>query len=169
MAIGCSAAHHNLKDVVLKDFVSCLKTNGGKWEPLLVPTKVKLPNGNVAAVPLFVKVLVGKKNQAKLANKIVIDWQVVTKKKGVHPKCPWYQPSTQCQRLRTFFGNMKNKFLWKIKLEKDFTGEKMISTVMGSLFTQRLKKYASVGYGEQKANRRFLYGNRQKVKLSMFN
>ena len=63
VAIGCSASHHNLKDVVLKDCVNCLKTYGAKWESLLVPTKVKLPNGDFATVPLFVKVLSGKKNK----------------------------------------------------------------------------------------------------------
>ena len=59
-AIGCSDNHHNLKNDVLNDCVNCLKTYGGKWEPLLFPTKVKMPNGNVATVPLFVKVLAGK-------------------------------------------------------------------------------------------------------------
>ena len=56
-----------------------------------------------------------------------------------------------------------------MQLEEDFTGEKMISAVMGSLFSQRLKKYATVGYGEPNANRRLLYGDRKKVKLSSFN
>ena len=131
MAVGCSANHHRLKFDVLNDCVNCLKTYGAKWEPLLVSTKVKLPNGEITTVPLFVKVLAGKKNQARLelANKIIIDWQLVTKKKGDHPKLPWYQPSTQAQRLRTYFGSMNKIYLWQMKLEVDFTGDKMISAV----------------------------------------
>ena len=171
VAIGCSANHHNLKSDVLNDCVNCLKTYGSKWETLLVPTKVKMPHGEAATVPLFVKVLAGEKSQAKLelTNKILIDWQVVTKKKGVSSKCPWYQPSTQAMRLRTFFGSMNKSFLWKMKLEEDFTGEKMVSAVLAALFAKRLKKYKETGYGEPNSNRRLLHGDREKVKLSSFN
>ena len=171
VAVGCSANHHKLKFDVLNDCVNCLKTYGGKWESFLVPTKVKLPNGEQTTVPLFVKVLAGKKNQARLelANKIIIDWQLVTKKKGDNPKLPWYQPSTQAQRLRVFFGSMNNTYFWEMKLEEDFKGDKMISAVCEVLFAQRLKKYGHVGYGEPNKNRRLDHGDREKVRLSTFN
>ena len=115
------------------------------------------------------KVLAGEKTQPKLelANKILIDWQLVTKKKGVHKDCPWYQPGTQGMRLCTFIGNMGQDFFWKMKLD-DFAGEKMLKAVYAALFAERLKKYADVGYGEMNSNRRLVHGDRIKVKLSMF-
>ena len=169
VAIGCSANHHNLRDAVIQDVINCLQTYGTKWEPLLVPTSVKLPNGDVATVPLFVKVLSGPKNQAKLElmNKLLIDWQAVTKKKGVNSECPWYQPTTQAQRLRTFFGCMAKRFLWQITLD-DLSGEKMVCAFMEKLFAKRLTKYKSVGYGKPNQNRRLLHEDRKKVQLSMF-
>ena len=169
VAVGCSENHHNLRDAVLQDVVNCLKTYGTKWEPLLVPTVVKLPNGDSATVPLFVKILSGPKNQAKLElmNKLLIDWQAVTKKKGANQVCPWYQPTTQAQRLRTFFGSMAKRFLWQITLD-DLSGEKMVCAFMEKLFAKRLSKYKDVGYGKPNKNRRIMHGDRKKVLLSMF-
>ena len=91
--VGCSSNHQQLKDSVLQDCVLCLQTYGKKWQALLSPTSVKLPNGDSMHIPLFVKVLSGQKIQTKLElmNKMLIDWQAVTKKKGSNSDCPWYQ------------------------------------------------------------------------------
>ena len=152
------------KDAVVQDVINCLHTYGTKWEPFLAPTSVKLPNWDAATVHLFVKVLSGPKTQEKLElmNKILIDWQAVTQKKGLNSDCSWYQPTTQAQRLRFFFGSMAKRFLWQITLD-DLSDEKMVCVFMEKLFAKRRTKYKSVGYGKPNKNQRLLHEDRKKV------
>ena len=53
----------------------------------------------------------------RLANKTMVDWMDICKKKSKNVgKCQWYQPSTQNQRLRTFFGSCTKHFDWRFEV-----------------------------------------------------
>jgi len=71
----------------------------------------------------------------QLANKSIVEWMKKTKKKIIKKsdKYQWYQPVTQNQHLRTFFGAMKNLFLWEMDLD-DFTYEGSISAELAKLY-----------------------------------
>ena len=121
------------KHEVLNDFLTCLSlAPKEKWNKLLQTTTVLLPNGEAAAVPYIITNCSGFKTAAKLAivNQALIDWNKLTKKKrvqGPNSKFPWYQPVTQNQRIRAFFGHVNKKYLWQMTTD-DFEGERMLGT-----------------------------------------
>ena len=97
----------------------------------------------------------------------MIDWQLVTEKKGVHKDClGTNQELKECAFVRSL-ERWALIFFWKMNLD-DFKGEKMMKAVCAALFSQRLKKYGDVGYGQENPNRRLAHPDRIKVKLSMF-
>ena len=94
----------------------------------------------------------------------------MTKKKRVTGACskfPWYQPVTQSQRIRAFFGLMNRKFLWQMTLD-DFQGERMLGPFLEGLYDMRFKKYKSVGYAQPKKERRLTLSNRKKISIGCF-
>ena len=132
------------KDEVLNDFLNCLSIAPmNKWDRLLRSTMMLLPNGETSQVPFIVSLLSGYKTARKLAtaNQALIDWNMVTKKKRLPKgdKLPWYQPVTQSQRIRAFFGLMNKKYLWQMTLD-DFEGEKMLGPYLEHIYESRYKK-----------------------------
>ena len=146
------------KDKVLNDFLNCLSVAPrNKWDKLLRSTMMLLPNGETSQVPFIVSLLSGYKTARKLAtaNQALIDWNMVTKKKRLPKgdKIPWYQPVTQSQRIRAFFGLMNKKYLWQMTLD-DFEGEKMLGPYLEHLYESRYKKYKAMGYGQAKKRKK---------------
>ena len=67
----------------------------------------------------------------------------VCKKKSAAAKCPWYQPSTQNQRLRTLFGSCAKRFDWQIEVgDFDFKGG--LKGFVETLYMKRYKEFADV-------------------------
>ena len=97
--------------------------------------------GETSAPRILVQ-LGGEKNSQKLllANKAIIDWMGTMKKKsgnGKSVKCEWYQPSTQNQRLRSFFSSVTKRFDWRYGTpDFSFTGG-----LVGFLKTMYLKRH----------------------------
>jgi hypothetical protein len=89
----------------------------------------------------------GKENYGKrsLANLALIEWQGRTRMKNVKgdSKLIWYQPSTQNQRLRTFFGTMCQRFDWQFTLNS-FLFAGGLDGFLKALYSSRLQKYADV-------------------------
>ena len=169
IATGCSKSYSTLKDEVIEDSVRCAHLFEGKWTKFLEPVPFKCKNGDTVTVPKIISVCSGNKTKEKieLANQFMIDWQSKTRKKGKNNKCPFYQPCTQSQRLRTFIGTMSKKFFWDMKLE-DFTEDKMLVPFMEKLFEQRRKKFKLVGYARPNSSRRLSLNDRKKISLAMF-
>ena len=122
VALGCGQSHAHLQCQVMKDFVVCLTSYGEKWKPLLCLSSFTDVGGNVVKIPLIIKTLGGEVTSKKvcLANDACIDWQGITKKKSTGKEskdCPWFQPVTQSQRLRTFFAKMQKCYHWQLTIE----------------------------------------------------
>ena len=82
--MSCMKQHEKLKCAVINDFCACLTTYGIKWQPLLKEVPFQISDGTRTKVPLIFVVCSGKKNNTKIgiANKALIDWNLVTKKKS---------------------------------------------------------------------------------------
>lgn len=103
------------------------------WKDSLTLKPYELPSGKVQKFPLLFIELGGPvtKEKIQLANNSVIEWMRKCKKKVMkkNDKYQWYQPVTQNQHLRTFFGAMKNMFLWEMDLD-DFNFEGSIAVFL---------------------------------------
>ena len=165
-------AYTRQKEEVLDDFLQCLSiAPKNQWNNLLRSTVMLLPNGETSQVPYIIVLCSGYKTAMKLAIACMalIHWNTVTKKKRLskNDKIPWYQPVTQSQRIRAFFGLMNKKYLWQMTLE-DFEGEKMLGPFLENLYAVRYNKYKSMGYGQPKNQRRLTLNNRGKISLAIF-
>ena len=137
--------HQYLIDEVTNDFITSLsKFPDDKWGLALKPVEHRCVTGK----KVYPKILVdvgGPKTPSKilLLNKALIDWMAVCKKKAHGAKCPWYQPSTQNQRLRTLFGSCIKRFDWQIEIgDFDFKGG--LKGFIGNLYTKRYKEFSDV-------------------------
>jgi hypothetical protein len=111
-------------------------------------------------IPAIFKILSGPKDpeKIKLANTVLVDWQVNLKKKVKKSKkrkseeeeeekeeknCPYYAPSSQSKDLRIFFPYMSRHYQWEFS-EKDFHGFRgCLDGVMKSLFLSRFEVWVS--------------------------
>ena len=145
-ALPHSIAHQYTIDWVTKDFIDALAScPEDKWQALLEPVEYMSMTGMTHAPKILVD-LGGTKSTAKLmlANKSVIDWMAVIRKKPAKgQKCPWYQPSTQNQRLRVFFGSVQKCFNWTYEL-KDFNFKGGIKAFLDTLYAKRLAEFGEV-------------------------
>ena len=57
--------------------------------------------------------------------------------------CPWYQPSTQNQRLRTFFGTVQRVFNWQLQ-QSDFNFNSGLNGFIKELYATREKEFGKV-------------------------
>ena len=82
--MACMKQHEKLKCAVIDNFCACLATYGIKWQALLKNVPFKISNGTRTKVPLIFVVCSGPKTNTKIgiANKALIDWNLVTKKKS---------------------------------------------------------------------------------------
>ena len=126
------------------DFVTSLsKFPDDKWKKALNPVEHKGVTGEKN--PGILIDIGGPKTPSKvmLLNKALIDWMAVCKKKSAAAKCPWYQPSTQNQRLRTLFGSCTKRFDWQIEVgDFDFKGG--LKGFISKLYNKRYKEFSDV-------------------------
>ena len=83
--------------------------------------------------------------KTKLVNEMLVDFAAGMKlakppKKG----CPYLQPSTQCQYLRTLLAGMKDDFGWDFQLDSSFKFKGGVKTVIDQLFEKRRSEYSTV-------------------------
>ena len=65
------------------------------------------------------------------------------KKSTKNDRCPWYQPSTQNQRLRTLLGSLSKKYDWKVDIG-DFSFLGGLKGFLDKLYTKRFSEYRKV-------------------------
>ena len=145
-ALPHTERHQWLIDEVTNDFLSCLaKMPSDKWKDALVPVPRKGLQGEKTGPKILVE-LGGRKTLVKvqLANKALIDWMSLMKKKNCRPgKVEWYQPSTQNQRLRTFLGNCSKHYDWNVELS-DFSFKGGLKGFIDKLYAKRFKEHKEV-------------------------
>ena len=149
---------------MLEDYVECLSSyKDKKWDHLLDYVPFDGP-GTYDSVPRIFLVLGGRQdnNKLQLANFSLIDWMAATKKKDKPKrkrsgkaksdedesndndvKCPWYQPSTQNQHLRTFFGTVQRVFDWQFQ-QSDFNFNSGLNGFIKDLYALREAEFGKV-------------------------
>jgi hypothetical protein len=153
MAMTClpsTKKHYDLSVTVMDDFISCLWTApNGKWARLLSPVAnpFRLDSNSPTEIPAIFLMCSGEITLAKvkLANLALIEWQGRTQKKGENKeeKFRWYQPGTQNQRMRTFFGTMKQRFDWRFNFDS-FTFVGGVTSFVKALYAKRLSEFGNV-------------------------
>ena len=144
--------HEYAINSVLADFIDCLTSyKNDKWTKL--PVDVHFEGaGKRTRAPMILVILGGEKGNKKLkiANEALVDWQAATKMKRVAKKkdiddlvCPWYQPSSQSNKLRVFFGQVQKQFNWYYTLS-DFSFNGGLNGFITTLYLKREKKYGKV-------------------------
>ena len=153
LAMTClsTTQRHDIHSLnVIDDFIQCLRVvPNSKWLQMLTPVAnpFRLDRNSPKEIPALFLMCSGKENygKRKLANLALIEWQGRTRKENVKDdsKLIWYQPSTQNQRLRTFFGTMCQWFDWQFTLNS-FTFVRGLDGFLKALYSSRLKKFADV-------------------------
>ena len=153
--MACMKQHEKLKCAVIDNFCACLATYGIKWQALLKNVPFQISNGTRTKVPLIFVVCSGPKTNTKIgiANKALINWNLVTKKKVRKTGCEWYKPVTQNQRVRTFFGEVSRRYGWKLK-RKDFQYRSMLDSVLERVYKLRQSQFKAILYGVPNQKRR---------------
>ena len=137
------------------NYLNCLACyKNDKWTDLLVEVDFDGPDHTSA--PLILLAIGGTKSSTKLqlANLSLIDWMAATKKKNMKPLkqnnnklkqggVPYYQPSTQNQRLRTFFGTVTRIFDWQYDLV-DFNFNRGLNEFLKDLYKKREQEFGKV-------------------------
>ena len=152
-ALPHTKAHESRINQVLDDYVNCLLCYKNKWEKLLTLERFDGP-GNYVRAPKILIAIGGDKSNTKtqLANLSLIDWMAITKKKKANSdegsklkmsRNPYYQPSTQNQRLRTFFGTVQRIFNWQYQLS-DFDFNSGLTGFINKLYIKREKEFGKV-------------------------
>ena len=162
--------HEKLKCKVLMDYLACLKTYGNnKWTKLLHKIPFQISDGTTIDVPLIIVVCSGPPTNTKkgIANQSLIDWNATTRKKTGNKFCEWYEPGTQNQRIRTFFGEVSKKYGWQMKL-KDFNYHTLLMPFLARLYKKRRAEYKAVSYGIKNPNRKLTYKQMNKIDLLLF-
>ena len=83
--------------------------------------------------------------KAKLVNELLVGF-AASMKLAKPPKdgCPYLQPSTQCQYLRSLLSGMKDDYGWDFKLDTSFCFKGGVKTVIDQLFEKRRGEYSNV-------------------------
>lgn len=87
-----------------------------------------------------------KVSNTKLLNKMLIDWQRISKMKKPDPKTksPFHRPVSNNQRIRTFFASVKKQFNWEYALT-DFEGfDGCFGNWMAAEYERRAKAFVSL-------------------------
>ena len=145
-ALPHSIRHQYLIKAVTQDFLTALhNVPNGKWSGALQPVPHKLTSRKKMAPKLLVD-LGGKKIPEKvhIANKALIDWMAVMRKRSKNPSdFPWYQPSTQNQRLSTFLGSTTKVYGWQYDMS-DFSFKGGLKGFLDKLYSKRYNKFGKV-------------------------
>ena len=145
-ALPHTMRHQYLIDEVTQSFITTLhNVKNGKWKAAILPVTHRL-HGKSKSAPKILVDLGGKKTPAKvqLANKALIDWMAVMKKKSNKPsEVKWYQPSTQNQRLRTLLGSLSKQYDWRFDIN-DFSFKGGLKAFLNNLYQKRFKEYGKV-------------------------
>ena len=85
------------------------------------------------------------RSKSVLANSMLVDFAVslVMKKPG-KDGCPFYQPSSQNQMMRTLLAAMHDDYMWDYTMEKSFNFKGGVQKVLNELYQVRMKKYPRV-------------------------
>ena len=141
-----SIRHQYLIDAVTQDFLTALhNVPNGKWRDSLQPVPHKLTGRKKMAPKLLID-LGGEKmpEKVQIANKALIDWMAVMRKKSKNSSdFPWYQPSTQNQRLRTLLGSTSKEYGWKYEMS-DFSFKGGLKGFLDKLYSKRYKEFGKV-------------------------
>ena len=169
LSVGCTVKHDVHRDEVTDDFLSCLKSYPNKkWDKFLLLVDFMDSSGRTVQVPSILASLGGPVTNVKIAiaNKALIDWQIATRKKKVTADAPfpWYQPVTQNQRLRTFFGLMAKEYEWELNIDY-FCRKYMVCAVLSQLYSKRRARFVQFGYGEKNKKRRLCEVDVEKVRM----
>ena len=153
LAMTClsTTQRHDIHSLdVIDDFIECLHVApNSKWLQMLthVANPFRLDRNSPKEIPALFLMCSGKENygKRKLANLALIEWQGRTRMKIAKDdsKLIWYQPSTQNQRLRTFFGTMCQRFDWQFTLNS-FTFVGGLDGFLKALYSLRLEKFSDV-------------------------
>ena len=82
--------------------------------------------------------------KVQIANKALIDWMAEMQKKSKNSSdFPWYQPSTQNQRLRTLLGSMSKEYRWKYEMSV-FSFKGGLKGFLDKLYSKRYKGFGKV-------------------------
>lgn len=112
------------------------------------PQYTGLDNDHAETIPKAFKVVSGTVNslKLKLANKMLVDWQLNVEKKRIKESdpFPYYQPSTQSMHLRTFFHYMSVFHGWEFGASHFTNFEGCLNGVINTIYEQRFQKYVSV-------------------------
>ena len=123
-----------------------------KWASLLVevanPQYTGLDNHHSKTIPKAFEIVSGALDpmKVKLANCMLVDWQINLKKKRVKKSDPfeWYQPSTQSMQLRTFLSHMKTRHNWKFDACHFMKFEGCLNGVINTIYEQRRQLFVSI-------------------------
>ena len=155
-ALPHSKKHESHINKVLDDYIQCLACyKNEKWTNLLTEVRFDGPGSFTTAPKILVEIGGPKTNtKTQLANLSLIDWMAVTKKKYTKPAnlsgsklkmegVPYYQPSTQNQRLRTFFCTVQTVFNWQYQLS-DFDFQQGLTGFINKLYLKREQEFGKV-------------------------
>ena len=83
--------------------------------------------------------------KVKLVNEMLVDFAASMKlAKPAKDVCPFLQPSTQCQYLRSLLAGMKDDYGWDFTLDSSFNFKGGVKAVLDQLFQKRRKEYGNV-------------------------
>ena len=86
--------------------------------------------------------------KAVLANEMLVAFSAALKMKKPRNGCPYYQPSSHSQMLRTLLAAMKDRYEWSFTLDKSFNFIGGVSKVTSALYKHRAKEFDSARYAK---------------------
>ena len=110
---------------------------------------VKSPHGDITVPKIVCAVMPDNlgddRFKVKLVNEMLVDFAASMKlSKPGKESCPYLQPSTQCQYLRSLLAGMKDDYGWEYTLDQSFNFKGGVKTVLDHLFQKRRKDYNKV-------------------------
>ena len=110
--------------------------------------QMKLVNHNGVSMPLLFAACVpdgiDDASKIKLANSFLVEFSASLRMKKPRNGCPFYQPSTHAQMLRTLLSAMQESYGWTYTLDGTFNFKGGVKKVTTKLFQARIKKYEKV-------------------------
>ena len=82
--------------------------------------------------------------KAKIANTMLAEFSAQLRMKKPRNGCPWYQPSSHSQMLRTLLAAMKVTYGWDYCFDSSFNFSGGVSKVTSALYKVRAEKYDTV-------------------------
>ena len=140
------AEYRTYKRKMKKSFFSFLKkdTKYALYMKNVRYNKVVVPRIVIACNPDTEGSLQSK---CKVVNEMLTDFAATMKLKNP-PKegCPYLQPSTQCQYLRTLLAGMRDDYGWDYTLDSSFNFKGGVKAVVDQLFEKRRRDFPEVSF-----------------------